>query len=107
MTMTTVNEMLLQSVGGTIRLFPVWRSDASFETLRADGAFLVSARQSGGTVGDVRIVSEKGGLLHMQNPFPTAVVIRGDGTRQEITGDIRTPTSAGETLTIRPAGCGR
>ena len=101
MTMTTVNEMLLQSVGGTIRLFPVWQSDASFETLRADGAFLVSAQRRGGEVGDVRIVSEKGGLLRMVNPFRTAVVTRGDGTRQEVCGEICIPTQAGEMLTIR------
>lgn len=101
MTMTTVNEMLLQSVGGTIRLFPVWRSDASFETLRADGAFLVSARQRGGAVGDVRIVSEKGGMLHMENPFKTAVVTRGDGAAQEVSGEICVATQAGEVLTIR------
>ena len=101
MTMTTVNEMLLQSVGGTIRLFPVWRSDASFETLRADGAFLVSAKQAGGVIGDVRIVSEKGGLLRMANPFPTAVVTRGDGMQEEISGEICVLTQAGETLTIQ------
>lgn len=100
MTMTTVNEMLLQSVGGVVRLFPVWRSDASFETLRADGAFLVSAKQSGGTISDVRIVSEKGGLLRMENPFPTAVVMRGDGTQCEVCGEICVQMQAGETLTI-------
>ncbi len=101
MTMSTVNEMLLQSVGGTIRLFPVWRADASFETLRADGAFLVSAKRCGGEVGDVRIVSEKGSLLRMENPFRTAVVTRGDGTRQEVSGEICVPTQAGEVLTIQ------
>ena len=41
----TVNEMLMQSHEGIIRLFPCWnkKSPASFENLRADGAFLVSA----------------------------------------------------------------
>lgn len=101
MTMTTVNEMLLQSVGGVIRLFPVWRSDASFETLRADGAFLVSADQTDGRVGDVRIVSEKGGLLRVENPFPTAVVTRGDGSQCAVSGEICVQTQAGETIEIR------
>ena len=100
-TMTTVNEMLLQSVGGVIRLFPVWRSDASFETLRADGAFLVSAKQSDGAVSGVRIVSEKGSLLRLANPFPTAVVTRGDGSQCEVCGEICVQTQAGETLTIK------
>ncbi len=101
MTMTTVNEMLLQSVGGTIRLFPVWRSDASFRTLRADGAFLVSAAQTGGEIGDVRVFSEKGGLLQMENPFPAATVTRGDGASQEVRGRICVQTQPGETLTIK------
>lgn len=101
MTMTTVNEMLLQSVGGVIRLFPVWRSDASFETLRADGAFLVSARRTDGNVDGVRIVSEKGGLLRMENPFPNALVTRGDGSQCEICGEICVQTQAGETIEIR------
>ena len=79
----------------------MWRSDASFETLRADGAFLVSAKQSGGVIGDVRVFSEKGGLLRMENPFPTAVVTRGDGTRQEVSGEICVQTQAGEALTIQ------
>ena len=100
MTMTTVNEMLLQSVGGVIRLFPVWRSDASFETLRADGAFLVSARQSGGTVEDVRVFSEKGSLLRMVNPFAAALVTRGNGSQLEVRGEICVLTQAGETLTV-------
>ncbi len=41
----TINEMLMQSYEGIIRFFPCWdkKSDASFENLRADGAFLVSA----------------------------------------------------------------
>lgn len=103
MTMTTVNEMLLQSVGGVIRLFPVWRSDASFETLRADGAFLVSASRRGGTVGEVRVFSEKGGLLRMENPFKAALVTRGDGATAEVSGEICVNTQAGETLTVRQA----
>lgn len=41
----TINEMLMQSHEGVIRLFPCWNknSNAAFENLRADGAFLVSA----------------------------------------------------------------
>jgi hypothetical protein len=58
----TVNEMLLQSHGGTIRLFPVWprRQDARFLTWRAYGAFLVSADLAGGTVKDVAPDSRAG-----------------------------------------------
>lgn len=64
--------MLLQSYGGLIKVFPAvppaWK-DVSFRTLRAEGAFLVSARREGGTVREVRIDSEKGGAAVLRNPF--------------------------------------
>lgn len=46
-----ITELLLQSVGGVICLFPAWprRLDAEFTRLRAEGAFLVSASLSGGS----------------------------------------------------------
>ena len=70
-----VQEMLLQSYSGTIRLFPAvpaaWQ-DASFETLRAEGAFLVSAERRGGVVQRVEIVSERGGACRLENPFGDA-----------------------------------
>lgn len=67
-----VQEMLLQSHTGTIRIFPAipnsWK-DVSFDKLRAMGAFLVSADRVGGKVSCVKIVSEKGGILRLDNPF--------------------------------------
>ena len=59
---TALNEMALQSHQGTLRIFPDWdkRLDCSYENLRADGAFLVSAQIRKGTVTKIRIVSEKG-----------------------------------------------
>ncbi len=58
----TVNEMLMQSHEGIIRLFPCWdrSSDASFENLRADGAFLVSAELIDGKVISLKIKSLRG-----------------------------------------------
>ncbi|MBQ7543281.1 MAG: hypothetical protein IJT44_13425 [Clostridia bacterium] len=100
-TLTTVNEMLLQSYTGVVRLFPVWRSDASFTSLRADGAFLVSASQCGGTVEWARITSEKGGLLRVENPYPTAEVVLPNGTRQTVEGEIRADMRPGDTVEIR------
>lgn len=68
-----VQEMLLQSHSGVVRVFPAvpaaWR-DVSFGTLRAEGAFLVSAVKKGGKVVEVRIFSEKGGTVRLENPFP-------------------------------------
>jgi alpha-L-fucosidase 2 len=67
-----LQEMLLQSYSGTIRLFPAvpadWK-DISFKTLRAEGAFLVSAEQRDGQTETVTIISEKGGTCHLENPF--------------------------------------
>jgi len=67
-----VQEMLLQSHNGVIRIFPAipanWKN-LRFENLRAEGAFLVSAIQHHGDVQQVKIRSEKGGRLHLANPF--------------------------------------
>ena len=71
----TINEMLLQSYDGTLRLFPCWPrdQDASFRTLRAVGAFLVSASLADGEVGEVRILSEKGEPCRLVNPWAPTV----------------------------------
>lgn len=70
-----LQEMLLQSYSGTIRVFPAvpasWQ-DVSFKTLRAEGAFLVSAERTGGTTQRLEILAEKGGVLRLENPFPGA-----------------------------------
>ena len=68
----TVNEMLMQSHEGIIRFFPVWPTDkdARFGTLRAHGAFLISAEMKQGVVRGVKIFSEKGRDCTVQNPWP-------------------------------------
>ncbi len=68
-----VHEMLLQSWGGTIRLFPAtpaaW-SDVSFSDLRAEGGYTVSARRVGGQTVEVRISANSTGPVHIRDPFP-------------------------------------
>ena len=70
-----LQEMLLQSYSGTVRVFPAipasW-TGAAFKTLRAEGAFLVSAERRGGLTQSVEVVAEKGGQLRLENPFGTA-----------------------------------
>jgi alpha-L-fucosidase 2 len=70
-----LQEMLLQSYSGTIRVFPAipsnWR-DVSFSTLRAEGAFLVSAERRDGLTRHVKILAEKEGLCRIENPFPNS-----------------------------------
>lgn len=60
----TVQEMMLQSHEGVLRVFQRWpkqaQPNAAFRDLRAYGAFKVSGRLVNGTVRDVTITSEKG-----------------------------------------------
>jgi len=64
--------MLLQSQGGVMRIFPAvpedW-ADVSFENLRADGAFLVSAGRKDGITQWIKIVAEQGGTCRFIWPF--------------------------------------
>lgn len=66
-----VQEMLLQSHAGVIRVFPAipqsWKN-VSFENLRAMGAFLVSATKENGKIVKLRVFSEKGGTLNIISP---------------------------------------
>jgi alpha-L-fucosidase 2 len=67
-----INEMLLQSHTDYIQIFPAvpesW-ADISFDTLRAEGAFLVSAERKGGVVTRVEILSETGAVPVLQCPW--------------------------------------
>jgi hypothetical protein len=60
---TTINEMLLQSWGNILRVFPAipdsWK-DASFHDLLAKGSFLVSAARENGSTQFIRIRSLAG-----------------------------------------------
>ncbi len=66
-----LEEMMLQSYGQVIRLFPQWPKDvaARFTTFRAEGAFLVSAACSDGEVIDVEVSSEAGGPCRFYPPW--------------------------------------
>lgn len=87
-----VQEMLLQSHRGVMVLFPAvpvaWK-DVAFTTLRAQGAFLVSAQRTGGAVSRVEIVAEQGGRCRLISPF-TSKEIAFDmkrGERKTLTQD--------------------
>ena len=100
-----LNEMLLQSHEGVLKLFPCWPRDqaASFTTLRAYGAFLVSAELEGGEVADVTILSEKGTPCTVQNPWPgREVTLVRNGTKAEtLRGDRFTfATTSGERVAL-------
>lgn len=103
----TINEMLLMSHKGVLRLFPVWPKDkdARFATLRARGAFLVSAELKDGVVRHVEIHSEKGRACTLINPWPgrSVTVTRGNGKTETISGPrLAIHTQTGEHLLILP-----
>ncbi len=67
-----VHEILLQSWGGVVRIFPSLPAgwlDAAFDNLRTEGAFRVSAKRRQGNNEWVRLYSEKGGTVVLKNPF--------------------------------------
>lgn len=72
-----VNEMLLQSNEGKIRIFPAMPDKWSGAfTLLARGAFLVSSeRKKDGTITGVFIKSIKGNKCSLMNPWPAAEVV--------------------------------
>jgi hypothetical protein len=65
-----VCELLIQSVGSTIRLFPAWPEDidAEFANLRTVGGFLVSAKLQGRRIREVEIQSASGGEVRLLKP---------------------------------------
>ena len=102
-----VNEMLLQSYQGVLRLFPNWPKDrdARFGQLRAYGAFLISSELSKGEVKSLVIESEKGRPCTLQNPWPgkPLSLSRNGGKPERLSGATVTfKTSAGERLAIKP-----
>lgn len=101
-----INECLMQSYDGTIRLFPNWPLErpAAFHTLRAVGAFLVSASCAEGRVGNVEILSEAGSPLKILNPWKDgACVLSNTGERKSDGAVIELTTVPGETIRVREA----
>lgn len=82
-----LQEMMLQSYGGVLRIFPYWppQVDASFTTFRAEGAFLVSAAWQNGAVTSLEITSERGGPCRLYSPWPPGLRVQTtDGTPVEV-----------------------
>jgi alpha-L-fucosidase 2 len=67
-----VHEMLLQSWGNLIRIFPAvpsaWKN-VSFERLRAEGGFEINSEMKDGNVIRVTITATADQLLRLRNPF--------------------------------------
>jgi hypothetical protein len=110
-----INDLLLQSHGGVLRLYPVWNASAlgaaSFTTLRAYGAFLVSASvDQSGLVSPVALSADVGGDVVFASPWTggtTPTVVDGHGAAVPVTpvsaGVYSFSTDAGGTYTISAA----
>lgn len=68
-----LQEMMLQSWDGALRIFPAWPSNlpVRFRDFRAEGAFLVSAEKRDNEISYVRIHSLAGAPLQIYNPYKT------------------------------------
>ena len=77
----SVNEMLLQSFEGVLRLFPCWNraENASFFGLRAYGAFVVNAELRGGAI-KAEVLSEKGQPLRLESPGKGYAILKDGET---------------------------
>ena len=98
----TVNEMLLQSYEGILRLFPVWdnKRDVRFRGLRAYGAFVVDANLENGRI-RAEILSEKGMPLTIESPDSGYILLTGSGKRIPLNEPtITVNTTSGERLIL-------
>ena len=100
--MEFINSMLIQSDHGFVKVFPNWiGTDASFERLRAKGAFVVSAEMRAGKVRRVTVKSEKGGTFRLVDPFGGKVAdfpgLRHGQTRFSREATLEFDLRAGET----------
>ena len=102
-----IQEMLLQSYSGVIRVFPAVPStwaDVSFVTLRTEGAFLISAERKAGRTTRVEIRAEKGGECRLEDPFQgggfAVAGIQEKAVKREGT-EIRFATKPGQIVELR------
>ncbi len=105
------SELLFQSWGGKLRVFPAtpddWK-DAAFHQLRGQGAFLVSALRSGGRTAWVSIQSDAGEPCVLKAPDWRGRLDAAGLDAKTITevapGEYRIPLTKGGSVLLRPAG---
>ncbi|MBX2921027.1 MAG: glycoside hydrolase N-terminal domain-containing protein [Chitinophagaceae bacterium] len=103
-----LQEMLLQSYAGFIEIFPAvpqeWKN-ISFSQLRAEGAYLVSAKKVNGTVTEIKIAAEKAGKTQLKLPFTHWKTAAAKGIKVSQSGDFLDLSSmAGGEIVISNAG---
>jgi hypothetical protein len=87
-----INEAMMQSYNGIIRMFPNWPDDkdAAFQTLRAAGGFLVSGSIQDGVIGEISIICENDSELLIYNPWGADAGVRAvsEGAERIMEGHI-------------------
>jgi len=98
----TVNELLLQSWGRTVRIFPAvpdsW-DEVSFHNMRAQGAFLVSAARRNGRTQFVRIKSLAGEPCRIRTDLAAPIRVLIDGkpvNLASVSGELDLPLLRGQ-----------
>jgi hypothetical protein len=102
-----INESLVQSYTGQIRVAPVkLKGTARFARLRTEGAFLISGEiQSGGKASYLAITSEAARPCQLVRPWDGAVRVRRLDSMEAVTvaekdGVLTFPTAAGATYVV-------
>jgi hypothetical protein len=100
----SVNEMLLQSWGGRVRVFPAcpshWR-EARFDRLLAEGGVEVSAVRSQGLTLGVRLQSASGRQVRLLNPFgEEGGYVNGRAVPPTSEGDLVVDLTGGEAVWV-------
>jgi alpha-L-fucosidase 2 len=105
----SLHDMLLQSWGGKIRVFPAVPSaweECAFHDLRTEGAFLVSAVRSDGATQWIRVKSLAGEpcrVVHGMGPVPRTVTRDGKAVPVKDLGNgvVEIPLSKGGEVLLR------
>lgn len=99
-----VNEMFIQSYSGVIEIFPAvpesWK-EIGFNNLRAEGAFIVSAKRRNGQPEEVNIRAEAGGTLCLKLPFKT-FYLSDKKKKYQVAGNVlKVQMNKGEIIIIK------
>jgi hypothetical protein len=106
----SVLDMVIQSHGGVVKVFPAVSStwaEASVEGLRAQGAFVVDASRRDGRTEWIKVSSEAGEPLALQHGIEGEIEVRSEYSRlipHQGVGTITIPLRRGETAVITRKG---
>jgi len=99
-----VHEMLLQSWGGVIRVFPAtpdrW-SQAAFDDLRAEGGYRVSARRQDKRLTWLKVTASRDGMVKIRDNFAGRRVVWNRPGVEKVGDNWQAHVKAGETIEAR------